>query len=619
MTEPSAHRAASPPTLVLATSGSSTRRLRSVLPGLGIAECVALIPDYGSLVGLDAALNGVAVRCRIDADLRAAADDLRRPFLELTAAFGRRYDSLAWWASGIAERNTNGSDLFLHCCYLALARRDLDARRSLCIVCDAPVLRSLIAGLARARDYRVRTIGRRLPRLQDTSLWPLATLTWKSASMLVRWLAVQVVRGRGARRRAGAGPDVLLVTRVDRGTIDRAGSVHDRYLPLLADFYASKGLSSATVLMISESLGVFWSMIRRLRRTPDSILPEDHLRVSDLAFPARMWARQRTFRFRGAMLQGLDVSRLFDAANRTESLSVMAMLHYPLMRRLAADGIRPRLVVLPFENMVSDKLTILGVRRFMPGTDVYGFCHNPLKRNVLPWYTDVHERDIAPLPDRIVCNGVRYRDILIREGYAPERVVIGTALRYAYLHREGTMLRERSRPAADGGTRSVLLVLTTKRDGTAEVIDKFVAALAVISEAAVIVKPHPFARELADGVVSALGERVRVVDGTMEEALAESDVVVCAASGAVLEAALAGKRVVRVSPESQLDMDPLAWFAEFEPAVSSPEELARRVAEALFTTGTRAAAASDVSSFFAPPTEAYMEAFLPRTGGRESA
>jgi len=105
----------------------------------------------------------------------------------------------------------------------------------------------------------------------------------------------------------------------------------------------------------------------------------------------------------------------------------------------------------------------------------------------------------------------------------------------------------------------------------------------------------------------------------MEEALAESDVVVCAASGAVLEAALAGKRVVRISPESQLDMDPLAWFEEFEPAVSSPDALARRLVEVLSATGTPPADAMELSSFFAPPTEVYMEVFLPMTGVGASA
>jgi len=596
--------------------------LRAALSALGVSECVGLMPDYGAIERLEADLRGVASRRPINADLRVAADDLRRPFVELTALFGRKYGSLAWWASGIAERNTNGSDLFLHCCYLLLAQRYLDEGKSLGIVCSAPALRRLIVELARARGYRVCQIGRRVPRLRETVLWPIAALVWKTVYVLLRWLAVRLVRGRVVRHRRGAiNPDVLLSTRVDRACLDGSGSLRDRYLPGLGQFYASRGLSSATVFAILEDLRVFWSMIRHVPKTADCILLEDHLRFADLAFPARMWARQRAFRFQGAILRGLDVSRLFDAANRTESLSVIATLHYPLMRRLAADGIHPRLVVLPFENMVFDKLTILGVHRFMPGTEVYGFCHNPLKRNVLPWYTDVRERDIAPLPDRVVCNGPRYREILLREGYAPERVVIGAALRYAYLHRGGAQAQG-SGPRPDGAPPSILLVLTTKRDGTSEVIDKFVSAVGALPDAVVLVKPHPFARELAGGVLSALGGRARVVDGTMEEVLAASDIVVCAASGAILEAVLAGKRVIRVSPESQLDMDPLAWFAEFDPPVSTPEELARRLQEACAAVGTpsRARPGDALSSFFAPPTEEHMAAFLPttRVGGARS-
>ena len=113
-------------------------------------------------------------------------------------------------------------------------------------------------------------------------------------------------------------------------------------------------------------------------------------------------------------------------------------------------------------------------------------------------------------------------------------------------------------------------------------------------------------------VVAALGARVRVADGTMEDALAQSDIVVCAASGAVLEAMLAGKRVIRVSPESQLDMDPLGWFAELDPPVTSPQDLARRLAEALSAARPAAEVSGNgLSSFFAPPTEENMEAFLP--------
>ena len=40
----------------------------------------------------------------------------------------------------------------------------------------------------------------------------------------------------------------------------------------------------------------------------------------------------------------------------------------------------------------------------------------------------------APLPDRIVCNGSFYRDILIREGLVAERLRLSLALRYSYLN-----------------------------------------------------------------------------------------------------------------------------------------------------------------------------------------
>src|SRR5271155_4090396 len=122
VTDGPGRRSAAARTLVLAAPGARAPELRAVLVGLEIAECIALVPEYACLARVDAEVRGVAVRRRIDADLRAAADELRRPFLELTATFARRYDSLAWWASGVAERNTNGSDLFLHCCYLSLAQ-----------------------------------------------------------------------------------------------------------------------------------------------------------------------------------------------------------------------------------------------------------------------------------------------------------------------------------------------------------------------------------------------------------------------------------------------------------------------------------------------------------------
>lgn len=609
---------APPPVLLLCATRVRAASLQARLRTFNIREWIGLVPEYEVLAGLERALEGMS-RVKIGAELQAVANTLRRPYLTLIADFGKQFASVAWWASSISERNTNGSDLFLHCCYLGVVDRYVASGKSVCIVCDSRTLRAAIAERARQRGYRVQGFATGFPGLRDTAARAAAVLGRNVMTVLLRWVAVRLIGGGPHRTGPASEREVLLRTWVDPESINRSGSLRDRYLPGLAEFYASRGIASATILVIFENLRTYVAMVRRLRGGRDYLLPEAFLHLSDLMFPVALWLRRRRFAFRPAVLCGLDVSRLFEAANRTEPMSVLASLHYPLMRRLAERGFRPRAFVLPFENMIVDKMTVLGVRRYMPGTRVYGFCHNPIKRNVLPWYTDAHERDIAPLPDKIICNGPRYREILIREHYPPERVVVGAALRYAYLHGGSRSPAQPGRSAAGGAV--VLLVLTTKRDGTLEVIEKFLAAVRGWDTIEVLVKPHPFARGLAGRVTAGLGDRARVVTGTMAEALAACDVVVSTASGAVLEAVLAGKPVIRVSPEAQLDMDPLAWFDGFPRPVGTAEELLQRLEEALSPRSEAAvdAAHNGLESYFAPPTAEHMAAFLPEGPSAKAA
>lgn len=597
------------PTLVLGSSRGGARALRRKLVLLGLREWIALVPDYRSIVRMEAALQGTAARRPVSADLHEAAEALRGPFLELTARFAARYDSLAWWASSIGERCTNGSDLFLHCCYVWIAARLLDGPDA-CIVCDHWAVRGAVARLARARGYRVCRVAWRLPALRETPAWPVAALVAKAGLVALRWLAVRVARHRERTGRDRAWPDVLVSTWLDPASVDANGRLRDRFFPGLISYYGSQGLAAGTILPVPEGFAAFWRTVRRLRRDDAHILPEAWLRLRDVVFPIRLWLQQRRFRFGGAGLGGLDMSGLFAAAHWLEPISFAASLQYPLMRRLAESGIRPQLVVLGFENMVSDKMTILSLRRFMPGTQVFGFCHNPLKRNVLSWYTHRHEVPFAPLPDRVICNGPVYRDILIGAHYPADRVVVGAALRYAYLHDP----REPAGETTPGGVPPrVLVVLTLKPDATLEVVEKTITALRRLRNLRVFVKPHPFGLQFAEPLVAALAGRVEVLDGTMEAALAAADVVVCAASGAVLEAVLARKHVIRIASEAQLDMDPLAWFPEFEQPVATSDDLVRRVQRALreCAAGTPPPTLPRLPSLFAAPTEEAMAAFLP--------
>jgi len=85
----------------------------------------------------------------------AAAEGLRRPFLDLITELGRRYDSLAWWSLRISERNTAVTSLFLHCCYLAAAQTELGARPT-CVVCDSWEVLESLEEIARGRSIAPR-------------------------------------------------------------------------------------------------------------------------------------------------------------------------------------------------------------------------------------------------------------------------------------------------------------------------------------------------------------------------------------------------------------------------------------------------------------------------------
>ena len=424
---------------------------------------------------------------------------------------------------------------------------------------------------------------------------------------LLRWLCVRAYGAGKASPGAITGLDILVNTWADHRSVDAEGYFRDRFFPGLEDYYAARKLRSATVVTFIGDLPAFWSAVKRLRPDSKQILLERYVRLVDFLFPLRLWLGQLSFSFDDLDLEGTDVSSLFKNAQWTEAPAFVTALQYSLLRRLAERGVRPRTYLTVYENTIPQKMAILAIRRFMPDTEIYGFCHMALKPNFLACYTDRNEALFAPMPDRVICNGERYREILLREEYPAERLFIGAALRFSYLHQQP----EPAIPSrASDGSPSVLVVLTQKWSLNLELVTKLMAAVEAL-DVIVRVKPHPMRRDFLRTLESRFPGRAELVEGSMEEAMRGADVIVTAASGAGLESALSGYTVVSVQSDGQLDMDPLAWFPEFPDGVVTSEELRARLLQELGARGPRAPLAYKVGEFFAPRTDRNMEAFLP--------
>jgi hypothetical protein len=591
----------------------SAKKIAAKLQEHGIKDYVTLVSDYEKVVEFKEVFKGIAVANDISAKLQTTAALLRRPYYKLSANFGLQYNSLEWWTNDISERNTMKSNLFLHCCYIYMVSEAMGEEGDTCVIADNMAVIRNINYLAEQRkieiikycpviikDHFPLEIAIGLYKLVlHLSVYAITRLNRTYHKMLTR--KFQPIKN----------PDVILHTWVDEKCFGNDGKFKDRYYTALPDHYRDKGVSWATFVSFSyrnikRSLWSAYSFLHTNRE--HFIIPEDYYHIHDYIFPFKVWLKSRQFSFSGALLEGVDLSILLDEYNRKEPVHFESM-YYLLFKRLARKGIQPAVVIDGFENMFTDKLIQLGVRHFMTGTAVYGFYHVVPPPNVLCFFTDINERDIVPMPDRIICNGNRYRDILIKEDFPEERIVVGSALRYHYLY----SLKKSS--GNTGGDLRVLAVLPVERDAAIELFQKSKEAIEGMPRYKMILKPHPMQTKVIDELKNSFLPGTQVFTGGMDEALSMCDVVVSAATGAVLDCVMADKEVIRVGRSTQIDFDPLAWFNEFgKPSYSTGElrekllDAERRMKNPDYQTPRYSAMLPEL---FAPISEDFMKPFLP--------
>jgi len=599
--------------VLLIHSNLSYEKITGLLKGSGTKTWYPLIGDYEKVLELKARLNGVANCEEISGRLQETAAVLRRPFYEVTARLGAQYHSIEWWTSTISERNTMTCSLFLHCCYVYLASQVMDSGEDLCIIADSNAVIKNISSVAAKKGIRAES--RTSFTLKDGPVRVFAEGLLKLVLHLGVFLSARlnklyhtVITGKYTPLE---NPDVILHTWVDEKCFGPDGQFRDRYFTILPDYYKRNNVRKATFVSFSyrNITRSIWKAFSFFHTNKDHfIVLQDHYCIWDYLFPFRIWLKQRRFAFRSVVLKDADCSILFNEHHRNEPIRFESM-YYLLFKRLAKKGIKPKMVMDGFENLFTDKLIQLGVRKFMPGTAVHGFFHVAPPPQALCFFTDMEERDVAPLPDRIICNGRRYKDILAKENYPGERIVVGAALRYLYLHN----IRQAS--GGSSGKFRILLVLPIEKETVVELFYKLKEAVEGINRFRMILKPHPMQTTIIKKIRGDFLPETEVFTGAMDDALNACDIVVSGATGAVLDCVMADKEVIRIGRSTQIDLDPLAWFEEFGRPCGSVDELRERLIDAEKRIKDPSYSSPHYSvmlpELFSPATEEAMKAFLP--------
>lgn len=530
-----------------------------------------------------ASFDGVADRLSIAGRLQQVVAELKLPYLRLVAELGRKLQSDAWWASRIAERNTLISHLFLYCCYLRIARQLQEEHQGdLVVVAESWALLDILDDWARSGvAVEVRWLGRGWRGLE------CARYLVHAARQVIR-LALDLIQSRlWGGDNAPIGQEVFLIHTYLEDTCFGSGHrFRERYFPGLAAWLGSQGHAVAMLPVISSSVGFSYRSIWKWLRRSDSrfINGHRHCSLGDYAHAlAESW-RSARLPFAGIELVSMDVTRLFvEEQRRTAFSSVSFLLYLRLPLRLRQHGIAVRELVVEHENMIAEKLLAIGFHRHSPETKILGYQHSGLYPSLLCSQIIPEEAAIAPLPDRVLCNGRFYLNILKDIGMPEHLLAEGPALRHTHL----TQLRANDPGAADTNrvrNWDVLVVLPMMKSDAAELLLKILEALVRTAAHRVALKLHPMLSQamlLREAELDQLPPSFSFVAGDLGQLLNEARVVVCMSSTAILEVAAAGVKMVVVGRESALDFNPLGFMVESAPPIVLVGELAEEIEKKL--------------------------------------
>ncbi len=537
------------------------RALRRVV-GPGEWRWAYLGADFPRAVRVAQAVGTRAHRLDVGKELNRVAREAAHDLVETLALLRGEDDPLEWWTDSLSERSPYLCPLIRECALLRVAEKWLGGEGPILLFIEGEALRAVIARMALDRRWRVvdaagwlghaRLALRRVLRRIGA---PILFLVLGLLRFFQRRLSGRTL----ANGPSPNPPEILCFSFVGREALWQPPRATDPYWGPLIPWLHGRGHRIALVpVTVGRPLSPTRVTSLLDGRGVAVVTPEDYLRPRDYLWAAWRGVRAARRPLPAVNFGGINIRALCaeERARYGGSLRLpLTLLQYRLALRLARSLPALRACLYPFENQVWERALLLGLREARSDLAAIGFQHStiaPLEMNYFPAKGD--SRDL-PLPDRVVCHGERFRDVLEAAGYPSSRLAVGSSLRYPHLlgasHTGGRRARAR---------QSVLILLSIVLAEAAEVLWKAIRGLAGITGVRMVVRAHPFVplRE----VLAALGEAnlppgMEEETGPIEESLEQTDCIVYRDTSAAFEAAAQGIPGVYVASEVTVDNDPL--------------------------------------------------------------
>jgi len=573
------------------------------------------------------------------------AREIRSDFINLDEQLGVNTSSLRWQCTDLAERSPYTSDLFFHCsAYLAFDSLLQGLVGDLVVIVEDWYLGWSMWRHAKKAGHETRFVCcqprlGRFPPLVQRILWGIRQLKEVISSrfeLIKHFRAWKSRLNRFERpaepesRENGQSPaDLCLVSWGEPETFPSDGDKKtDDFFGVLPRLLKERGLR-IRYLMNPVSWVYDPDIIVNNAKTRGGaiILPTECARWRDILL-ASLFSLFRPWRLKSRFkLKGLDLTHLIYEEGRRERTKPLrqcwAMLYSCVGRFLRDMGLRPRVVLYPFENQPWEKALRLGLKRCLPDTAVVAYQHSPFPYLLLGPFASSRDIEERQLPDKLVVLGPAWMDIFSKHGYPADMLAVGPALRFSHLFdRSPDVEPENAEENPDG--RTVLMAASIGHNDTLELARKTIEAFKADDSVKVLLKFHPRmgseveAHRLLHRVLGNLGlnelpRNFEIARESIDKLLPRVNLVLHTGTSVAVEAWTRCVPTLLVKPDLWLDMDTLGLLDDCASSARSPQEI-RATARTLMLRGDEPASSAvckeRLERGFADVTSSSVDALL---------
>jgi hypothetical protein len=544
-------------------------------------------------------------------------DQFLQEYVDLIGIVGKEHNSRKWWATDIASKNRFTSKLpcLLRELLVAVEAMQNEDYNYLIILNPSWVILNSLKKVLKEKNLRFVCLENHYSKWKELGFgWCriIFLALYNTLLILGRKYWVQeklkdIIKENLFRDK----PYYVIKTFIYDHSFSETGAYRDAFFGSLPDYLKDK----RQVLIYANLLGNYKLCTRKISECSSHvILPiETFLSSKDILSALFQFLFSKIRIGREALFFGYDVSDIINKElfRTYNGIDFYQFLHYWSAKKLIKT-LPVETFLLTYENNPWEKMCMMAIREYSPNTTIIGYQHTVVPQASANMFISENEKDVMPIPDRILTVGEVPKEIMERYGnYEKGRIETACGLRFEYLFHVLTSERK--------GAGHVLVVL----EGIFEVykmVNYVLRELEGNKQYQVRIRTHPVLA-LAD-FQHKLTHRLNDLphfnlskNAPLKDDIDWADIVIYWGSTVALEALSMGKPVIHYEMDSILSYDPLfecthlKWaLSEKEPLVPTIEEI-YSLSSDRFNEGQRKAK-EYLSRYFFPVSEEGLNKFL---------